>query len=57
MLRYLLRKAEDYYVGGMIVWSHSDIRAITFLSIGEAENVRSQLHDSDKITIEEKEVA
>lgn len=56
MIKYVLKKEGNYYVGGMVIWSCFDIRAIHFLTIEEAEKAKNLLHEPDKITIEKGEL-
>lgn len=50
---FILKKEEEYFVGGVIVWSHSPIRAVLFSTLEEAIVKRKLLQENYKITIEE----
>lgn len=48
---YILKKEDEYYVGGVLVWSRSPIRAISFLTYAEAEKARKHFYEAEKIII------
>ena len=50
---FILKKEEEYFVGGAMIWSSSPIRAVSFSTLEEALIGKESLKENYKITIEE----
>lgn len=53
---FILKKNDEFYVGGALIWSRFDIRAILFPTAEEAERQKSKLDDAKSIEIKKRDV-